>query len=29
MGIVPGSGHRIMDENPGATTTLIVNLLSK
>jgi pimeloyl-ACP methyl ester carboxylesterase len=29
MGIVPGSGHWIMDENPKATTTLIVNFLSK
>jgi pimeloyl-ACP methyl ester carboxylesterase len=29
MGIVPGSGHWIMDENPGATTALIVNFLSK
>jgi pimeloyl-ACP methyl ester carboxylesterase len=27
-GIVPGSGHWIMDENPKATTTLIVNFLS-
>jgi pimeloyl-ACP methyl ester carboxylesterase len=29
MGIVPGSGHWIMDENPKATTTLIVNFLSE
>ncbi len=29
MGIVLGSGHWIMDENPKATTTLIVNFLSK
>jgi pimeloyl-ACP methyl ester carboxylesterase len=29
MGIVPGSGHWIMDENPKATTALIVNFLSK
>ena len=28
-GIVPGSGHWIMDENPAATTALIVNFLSK
>ena len=28
MGIVPGSGHWIMDENPKATTVLIVNFLS-
>jgi len=28
-GIVPGSGHWIMDENPKATTALIVNFLSK
>ena len=28
MGIVPGSGHWIMDENPTATTALIVNFLS-
>jgi pimeloyl-ACP methyl ester carboxylesterase len=28
MGIVPGSGHWIMDENPKATTALIVNFLS-
>lgn len=27
-GIVPGSGHWIMDENPKATTALIVNFLS-
>jgi pimeloyl-ACP methyl ester carboxylesterase len=29
MGIVPGSGHWIMDENPKATTALIVNFLAK
>ncbi|MFZ0274960.1 MAG: alpha/beta hydrolase [Acidobacteriaceae bacterium] len=29
MGIVPGSGHWIMDENPKATTALIVNFLSR
>jgi pimeloyl-ACP methyl ester carboxylesterase len=29
MGIVPGSGHWIMDENPKATTALIVNFVSK
>jgi pimeloyl-ACP methyl ester carboxylesterase len=29
MGIVPGSGHWIMDENPKATTALIVDFLSK
>ena len=29
MGIVPASGHWIMDENPAATTALIVNFLSK
>jgi pimeloyl-ACP methyl ester carboxylesterase len=29
MGIVPASGHWIMDENPKATTALIVNFLSK
>lgn len=28
-GIVPGSGHWIMEENPQATTALIVNFLSK
>jgi pimeloyl-ACP methyl ester carboxylesterase len=28
MGIVPGSGHWIMDENPKATTALIVNFVS-
>ena len=28
MGIVPGSGHWIMDENPTATTALIINFLS-
>jgi pimeloyl-ACP methyl ester carboxylesterase len=29
MGIIPGSGHWIMDENPQATTEAIVNFLSK
>ena len=29
MGSVPGSGHWIMDENPKATTALIVNFVSK
>jgi pimeloyl-ACP methyl ester carboxylesterase len=29
MGIVPGSGHWIMDENPKATTTLMVDFLAK
>ena len=29
MGIVPNSGHWIMDENPKATTKLIVDFLSK
>ena len=29
MGIVPNSGHWIMDENPKATTTFIVNFLSQ
>jgi pimeloyl-ACP methyl ester carboxylesterase len=29
MGIVPGSGHWLMDENPKATTVLIVEFLSK
>lgn len=29
MGIVPASGHWIMDENPKATIALIVNFLSK
>ena len=29
MGIVPGSGHWIMDENPKATTESIVNFQSK
>jgi pimeloyl-ACP methyl ester carboxylesterase len=29
VGIIPGSGHWIMDENPKATTALIVNFLSK
>ncbi len=28
MGIVPGSGHWIMDENPKATTALIADFLS-
>jgi pimeloyl-ACP methyl ester carboxylesterase len=28
-GIIPGSGHWVMDENPEATTALIVNFLSK
>ena len=28
MGIVPGSGHWIMDENPKATTAFIVDFLS-
>jgi pimeloyl-ACP methyl ester carboxylesterase len=28
MGIIPGSGHWIMDENPKATTESIVNFLS-
>jgi pimeloyl-ACP methyl ester carboxylesterase len=28
-GIVPASGHWIMDENPEATTALIANFLSK
>jgi pimeloyl-ACP methyl ester carboxylesterase len=28
-GIIPGSGHWIMDENPKATTALIVNFLAK
>ncbi len=28
MGIVPGSGHWIMDENPKATTALILDFLS-
>jgi pimeloyl-ACP methyl ester carboxylesterase len=28
-GIVPDSGHWIMDENPKATTALIVDFLSK
>jgi len=28
MGIVPGSGHWVMDENPKATTALIVDFLS-
>jgi pimeloyl-ACP methyl ester carboxylesterase len=28
-GVIPGSGHWIMDENPEATTALIVNFLSK
>jgi pimeloyl-ACP methyl ester carboxylesterase len=29
VGIVPSSGHWIMEENPGATTELIVNFLAK
>jgi pimeloyl-ACP methyl ester carboxylesterase len=29
MGIVPTSGHWIMDENPDATTAMIVDFLSK
>jgi pimeloyl-ACP methyl ester carboxylesterase len=29
MGIIPGSGHWIMDENPKATTAFIVNFLAK
>lgn len=29
VGIVPGSGHWIMEENPEATTALIVSFLSK
>jgi pimeloyl-ACP methyl ester carboxylesterase len=29
VGVVPGSGHWVMDENPEATTALIVNFLSK
>jgi pimeloyl-ACP methyl ester carboxylesterase len=29
LGIIPGSGHWIMDENPKATTALIVNFLAK
>jgi pimeloyl-ACP methyl ester carboxylesterase len=29
MGIVPGSGHWIMEENPDVTTTMIVDFLSK
>ena len=29
MGIVPASGHWIMDENPKATTTLMVDFLAK
>ena len=29
VGIVPGSGHWVMEENPEATTALIVNFLSK
>jgi len=29
MGIVPDSGHWIMDENPGATTVLTVDFLTK
>jgi pimeloyl-ACP methyl ester carboxylesterase len=29
QGIIPNSGHWIMDENPGATDTFIVNFLTK
>jgi pimeloyl-ACP methyl ester carboxylesterase len=29
MGIIPGSGHWIMDENPKATTAFIVSFLAK
>jgi pimeloyl-ACP methyl ester carboxylesterase len=29
MGIVPGSGHWIMDENPKATTALVADFLGK
>jgi hypothetical protein len=29
MGIVPDSGHWIMDENPKATTVLTVDFLVK
>ncbi len=29
MGIIPGSGHWIMDENPSVTTELIVKFLSE
>jgi pimeloyl-ACP methyl ester carboxylesterase len=29
MGIIPESGHWIMDENPRATTVLIVDFLAK
>jgi pimeloyl-ACP methyl ester carboxylesterase len=29
MGIIPGSGHWIMEENPKATTQLIVDFLAK
>jgi pimeloyl-ACP methyl ester carboxylesterase len=29
MGIVPGSGHWIMEENPDVTTAMIVDFLSK
>ena len=29
MGIIPASGHWIMDENPEATTTLIADFLAK
>jgi pimeloyl-ACP methyl ester carboxylesterase len=29
IGIVPGSGHWIMEENPDVTTTMIVDFLSK
>ena len=27
--IVPASGHWIMEENPGATTTLVLEFLAK
>ena len=28
-GIVPGSGHWVMEENPGATIALITDFLAK
>jgi pimeloyl-ACP methyl ester carboxylesterase len=28
-GVVPDSGHWIMEENPGATTKLVLDALSK
>ena len=28
-GIVPGSGHWVMEENPGATTQLVLDFLAK